>query len=119
MGETDRLINAITDWWLNKAHQEIEAVAPKAVEYGSNSMIEVGRTMARLQHRREVPDDEAIEMACMFYIAGKLGRWVDAVAEGKRPSVDTIYDINIYAKMAQRVRDVGGWPFGPDQEEAK
>lgn len=112
--DVERLQKVLSDWWLDRAHAEVEAVVPKAVEYGANSMIEVGRTMARIQGRNDVPDDEAIEMACMFYIAGKVGRWVDAIAEGKRPSTDTIYDIGIYAKMAQRVRDVGGWPFGPD-----
>lgn len=91
-------------------------MAPKAVEYGANSMIEVGRTMARIQGRHNISDEEATEMACMFYIAGKIGRWVDAVTAGKRPSTDTIYDIGIYAKMAQRIRDVGGWPFGTDEE---
>lgn len=105
----------LASWWEDRTAAEIEAVVPKAVEYGANSMIEVGRTMARLAHR-QVTDEEAIEMACMFYIAGKLGRWVDAVAEGTRPSDDTIYDIGIYTKMAQRNRDVGGWPFGPDPE---
>lgn len=106
---------ALYNWWVERAEGEADAVVPKAVEYGANSMIEVGRTMARLAHR-DVTDEEAIEMACMFYIAGKLGRWVDAVAEGKRPSDDTIYDIGIYTKMAQRNRDVGGWPFNPEDK---
>lgn len=115
--EIKKLEAALTDWWIEHANQEIEAVAPKAVEYGSNSMIEVGRTMARIQGRHVVSDEEATEMACMFYIAGKIGRWVDAVTAGKRPSDDTIYDIGVYAKMAQRTRAVGGWPFAPEVEE--
>lgn len=99
----------LTDWWMTQALREAEAVVPKAVEYGANSMIEVGRSMARLA-KREVSDEEAIELAVMFYVAGKLGRWIDAAAEGNRPSDDTIYDIGIYIKMAQRNRDVGSWP---------
>ena len=114
--EVRRLEEALTDWWIEHARDEVEAVAPKAVEYGANSMIEVGRTMARIQGRHIISDEEAIETACMFYIAGKLGRWVDAIAAGKRPSDDTIYDIGVYAKMAQRNRAVGGWPFGPEEQ---
>lgn len=109
-------METLRDWWIDQAHIEAEAVVPKAVEYGANSMIEVGRTMARIQGRTDVSEEEAIELACMFYLMGKLGRWVDAVAEGRRPSDDTIYDIGVYARMAQRVRAVGGWPFGPDTE---
>lgn len=114
--ELDRMQKVLSDWWLERAKQEIEQVVPKAVEYGANSMIEVGRTLARLQHRT-VTDEEAIELACMFYIAGKVGRWVDAVAANKRVSDDTLHDIGVYVRMAQRNRDVGGWPFGPDEDK--
>lgn len=100
----------LAEWWHDRTRQEVDAVVPKAVEYGANSMIEVGRSMLRVAGRTEVSDEEAIEVACMFYISGKLGRWIDAVAAGKRPSDDTVYDIGIYIKMAQRARDVGSWP---------
>lgn len=112
----ERLRAVLTDWWLENSHQEIEAVVPKAVEYGPHSMITVGRAMAQLGGRN-VDDEEAIELACMLYIYGKVGRWLDAATSGRRPSGDTIYDIKIYAKMAERNRDVGGWPFGPDGSE--
>lgn len=115
--EVRKLEALITDWWLDHAHQEVSSVAPKAVEYGSNSMVTVGRAVAQVQGRGRVTDDEAIEIACMIYIVGKVGRWLDAVEAGKRPSHDTIYDIGVYAKMAQRNRDVGGWPFAPDNKE--
>lgn len=111
--EEQRMIAALTDWWMDTAKAEVEPVAVKAVEYGPNSMIEVGRAMGRMSGR-DLTNEEAIEVACMFYISGKLGRWVDAVAHGKRPSDDTIHDIGIYIKMTQRNRQVGGWPFAPD-----
>lgn len=111
------MIDALTDWWIEKARQEVEQVGPKAVEYGPNSMIEVGRAMGRMSNR-DLSDQEAIEVACMFYICGKLGRWVDAVAHGSVPSDDTIHDIGIYIKMAQRNREVGGWPFAPGEDHA-
>lgn len=116
--ENARMVDALTDWWMDKARAEIEKVGPKAVEYGPNSMIEVGRAMGRMA-RRDLTDEQAIEVACMFYINGKVGRWVDAVAHGKRPSDDTLHDIGIYVKMAQRNREVGGWPFAPDTNETK
>lgn len=111
----ERMVAALTNWWMETAEAEIGPVAEKAVEYGPNSMIEVGRAMGRMSNR-DFTDEEAIEVACMFYISGKLGRWVDAVAHGKRPTDDTIHDIGIYVKMAQRNRVVGGWPFAPGEE---
>lgn len=111
--EVAQMRHALHDWWMDRASAEAEAVVPKAVEYGPNSMIEVGRAMGRMSNR-DLTDQEAIEVACMFYICGKLGRWVDAVAHGKTPSDDTIHDIGIYIKMAQRNREVGGWPFNSE-----
>jgi hypothetical protein len=104
----------LSDWWRSVVEEEISSTVPKAVEYGPNSMIEVGRAMGRMSHR-DLSDQEAIEVACMFYICGKLGRWVDAVAHGKTPSDDTLHDIGVYIKMAQRNRAVGSWP-GVDLE---
>lgn len=109
-GVTSDGVRELADWWRARCEEEIEAVVPKAVEYGANSMIEVGRSMLRVAGRTDVTDEEAIEVACMFYLSGKLGRWIDAVAAGKRPSDDTVYDMGIYIKMAQRARDVGTWP---------
>jgi hypothetical protein len=100
-------------WWKERAHLEAEAVIPKAVEYGSNSLMQLGRMVARLQGR-EVDDAEALELGCWVNTVQKVERWTDAVLRGDRPSDDTPYDIGVYVRMAQRVRDVGGWPFGPE-----
>lgn len=114
--EVANMVAALTNWWLETAEAEVRPVAEKAVEYGPNSMIEVGRAMGRMSGR-DLTDEEATEVACMFYISGKLGRWVDAVAHGKRPTDDTLHDIGIYIKMSQRNRAVGGWPFAPDGKD--
>lgn len=103
-------VEELSRWWKDRVLEEIEAVVPKAIEYGSNSMIEVGRSMARLAGRSDLTDGEAIELACLFYIKGKLGRWLDAAVAGRPVGEDTVYDIGIYIKMAQRSRDVGSWP---------
>lgn len=99
----------LTEWWLKRAEREANEVVPKAVEYGSNSLMQVGRKMAQLQGRT-VADDEALELGCWSYAIGKVERWTDAVMRGERPSDDTLHDIGVYIKMAQRIRDAGSWP---------
>jgi hypothetical protein len=63
-----------------------------------------------------VTEEEATEIGIWGYLVGKVARWTGAIKEGRRVSEDTIFDINIYSKMAMRNRDVGGWPFGPETE---
>jgi hypothetical protein len=103
---------ALTAWWMNKASEETSAVVPKAVEYGATDLRDIGRDLADCMGR-VVTDEEATELGIFFYLRGKLSRWVDAVKRGDRPSDDTIYDIGVYCRMAQRNRDVGGWPGLP------
>lgn len=106
----------LRNWWKNRALVEAEAVVPKAIEYGSNSLMQLGRTVARLQGR-EVDDAEALELGCWINVVQKVERWSDAVLRGDRPSDDTPYDAGVYIRMMQRIREVGGWPFGPDNKE--
>lgn len=112
--------DVLRDWWIDRAHDEIRLVAPKAVEYSAIDLIEYGRTLALvmgLDHT--VNDEEATEIGIWGYLVGKVARWTGAIKEGRRVSEDTIFDINIYAKMALRNRDVGGWPFGPVDYDEK
>lgn len=99
-------------WWMDTAHDEAAAVVDKAVEYGSNSMTELGHDIAKIAGRN-VTDQQATELACYFYIKGKVGRWSDAIVAGKDVSDDTLGDIGVYVRMAQRVRSNGGWPGTP------
>lgn len=103
------LEEGITEWWLARAAEEARAVVPKAVSYGSNSLMQLGRKMAQLQGR-EVSDDEALELGCWANLVQKVERMTDAVMRGERCSDDTIYDVGIYIKMVQRIRDAGSWP---------
>lgn len=96
-------------WWMHQAQEDIGATVPKAIEYGSQDLIDLGRDCAGLLGRR-VTDAEAIEYAVWFYLRGKLARWTAALRRGERVSDDTVFDIGIYAKMVQRVREVGSWP---------
>lgn len=107
--ERARLEQELTEWWLDRAHVEAQAVVPKAVEYGSNSLMALGRKIALLQGR-EVGDAEALELGCWINVVQKVERWTDAVLRGERPSEDTPYDAGVYIRMAQRVRETGMWP---------
>lgn len=103
----------LAGWWRAQAETEIEMVVAKAIEYGgagaSIDLIDIGRDLARIAGR-EVGDEEATELGIYFYLRGKLSRWTAAVMEGRRVSDDTLTDLGVYVRMAQRTREVGGWP---------
>lgn len=108
-------------WWSNTALEEIERTVPKAVEYGGKGsavdLIWIGQEMADTLGMGEVPPEIATELSIYFYLLGKMARWKAAIQEGHRVSDDTLFDIGVYVRMAQRNRKVGGWPFPP--EDAK
>ena len=101
-------------WWMGRAKQEIENIVPKAREYGSNSLAQIGHKVAQLQGR-DVGEEEALELGCWIYAVGKMERWTDAVLKGHRPSADTLMDLGVYSKMAIRIAESGTWP-GPIDE---
>lgn len=102
----------LTEWWMDKAEEEVRRTVPKAVEYGALDLIQIGQDLA-LTAGREVSDAEAAEMGVYFYVRGKLARWTDAIIRGDRVSDDTLFDLGVYIRMAQRIRDAGGWPGLP------
>lgn len=106
---------ALTNWWIDLAHEEVERVVPKAIEYGSTDLLEVGRTLANVIQREGLGEEELVELGIYFYLVGKFARWMDAVRDGRRPSDDTLHDIGVYVRMAQRTRAVGGWPAPHDE----
>ena len=107
----------IAEWWRNQAEQEIEAVIPKAKEYGSADLEIMGVAMAEMlpdtaealtmteEQRREM----GLEMACAFYLLGKTARMFGAYAKGRGPSDDTWHDAAVYTRMGQYVRENGVW----------
>ena len=101
---------------METARQEVEKVAPKAVEYGSTDLLWIGRTLAFILDR-DVTDEEAVELGIYFYAEGKMARWRDAIKRAARVSDDTLHDTGVYVRMAQRNRAVGGWPFAPGEDE--
>ncbi len=96
-------------WWTDLAASEVERTVPKAVEYGSTDLIDIGMMLGRTV-RRQVDEEEAAELGVFFYLIGKIARWQSAIERGERPSDDTLFDIGVYVRMAQRIRHSGGWP---------
>lgn len=86
--------------WVDIAYSDVAAFAPKAAEYGSRDLTEMGYSMARMAGR-EVEDDEAYELGVYFYMLGKMGRWQAAVERGERVSDDTLLDMTTYSMMAR------------------
>jgi hypothetical protein len=107
--KTSEMEDRLRDWWLKRSEDEVSLTVPKAAEYGSGSLTDMGHTLAKMQGR-VVNEGEAQELAIWFYVVSKVGRWTDAVMRGDRPSEDTIFDLGIYTRMALRVRDAGSWP---------
>ena len=104
-------VGELESWWLGVAREEIEQTIPKAIEYGSAELEAMGREILGLRTAEAVSRAEALEAAIFVYLRGKVGRWYAALRRGERVSDDTLHDLAVYARMAQRVRAVGGWPF--------
>lgn len=100
---------ALAKWWRAQSEAEIEMVVAKAVAYGATDLEDIGYDLARAMNRG-VSKEEATELGIYFYLRGKVSRWTAAVIEGRRVSDDTLLDTGIYVRMAQRLREAGGWP---------
>lgn len=120
-------VSELRGWWEQTAHDEVSQLTAKMIEYGGLSratdLAEIGRGLinsgVKLPDQRVAPwvDNGASpqsadyqELGVYFYLLGKFARWTAAVAEGRPVSDDTLLDIGIYVRMAQRIRAVGGWP---------
>lgn len=99
----------LDDWWLATAEDEIERTVPKVREYGATDLIDIGLMLARTMGRT-IDIEEATELGIFFYLIGKIARWQSAIERGDRPSDDTLFDIGVYIRMAQRTRYAGSFP---------
>jgi hypothetical protein len=100
---------AYPDWFHAWVDANAPTIAAKAEEYGTNSLVEMGRIFARGQGR-EIEEREAVEIGCFLYVYGKVQRVADAMLKGKTPSFDTWSDTLVYASMAMFARETGRWP---------
>lgn len=117
-GSYDNVRNAVADWWRDIAEQEIAKVVPKAIEYGSTDLYEIGRALGMVFGWENLSHEEATELGIYFYELGKFARWTDAIRNRRRVSDDTLHDLGVYVRMAQRNRAVGGWPFPKEEAQA-
>lgn len=108
--DAKQLTHELRQWFQDQADKEAKLVAPKAIEYGSRSMIAQGKGLAELSGTAHISDQDAFELAVWDMVRLKVGRWTEAVMHGKPVSDDTLLDIGIYVKMAQRNRAAGSWP---------
>lgn len=116
LSETARQVNEASNpaagfeqWWLDLVSKRAPVIESKAKEYGSNSLAEVGRLVARMQGR-EIEVSEALQLGCAFYAYGKMQRVADSMIRGALPSADTIEDLMIYAAMMRYISETGMWP---------
>lgn len=103
----------LTTWWYTQAQKEVGLVIDKAIEYGAADLKVMGKAMECLMEKKneEVrPERVGIELAIGFYALGKVARLFGAYERGELPSDDCWADLGIYCRMAQRVRESGGWP---------
>lgn len=107
---TEQARKILREWWAELAEAEADQVIGKAIEYGSQDLVDIGRDLALCMGRADISAEEAAELGIYFYLRGKLSRWTGALVRGERPSDDTLKDLGVYVRMAQRVRAAGGWP---------
>jgi uncharacterized coiled-coil protein SlyX len=106
----------LEEWWMSKAAAEVEPLIAKMTEYGGEGrafdLIDIGQALidANVNFPGTFGVGQVQELGIYFYLVGKFARWKAAVSEGRSVSDDTLLDIGIYVRMAQRIREVGGWP---------
>lgn len=114
--DESQLAKDLEDWWLKQAQEEVRQVVPKSVEYGgvgrAVDLVDIGTDLLRAMGTptEYITPEWATEIGIYFYIRGKMGRWTAALMRGERVSDDTLHDISVYCRMAQRTRQMGGWP---------
>lgn len=99
----------LTEWWQAQASREIEATVPKAVEYGSADLEVMAQAMLLLVPPARRSVQLGLEMALAFYALGKVARLFGAFERGELPNADSWFDLGVYCRMAEYVRENGRW----------
>lgn len=99
----------LRQWWLQQAEMEVQRTVPKAIEYGAADLEVMGTAMQHLIPKDRRSRQMGLEMALAFYCLGKCARLFGAFERGEYPSEDTWFDIGVYTRMAERVRQTGSW----------
>lgn len=101
----------IQQWWEQQSTAEAKSIAPKAYEYGQQSLINLGSQLVQFrgENPKKYSDAQLMFTAVWFYVNGKIQRWNDAAYRGLAVSDDTLHDLACYIKMAQYIRKHGTW----------
>lgn len=113
---TQEVAAELATWWMETSEADLNAVVPKAVQYGGADLEVMGEAMQHLipkEARKKLGElrcqKMGLEMAVAFYALGKVARLYGAFEQGRMPSEDTWFDLEIYARMGRRVRETGSW----------
>lgn len=98
------------EWWTQLVKAEAPTIQRKAEEYGTNSLVEMGRLFAKAQGWQDITEPEAIEVGCFLYAFGKMQRVADAMLKGRLPNLDSWHDLMIYSAMSNYTRTYRAWP---------
>lgn len=99
---------ALREWMSQFFVEAMNQIIPKAIRYGSADLELMGKAM--IQFRPELDGTvSGQELAVWFYVLGKVARLEGAYAQGEEPDIDSWYDLFVYALMAHRIRETGGW----------
>ena len=99
----------LMNWWTEVGYQDAQLVTQKYLEYGNTALLEVGQQLMDLLGWEGTKGD-AQELGIWFFMVGKMARWKTSLKQRKSVSKDTLDDLAVYATMARRVREKGGWP---------
>lgn len=107
-------------WWMTTAYEDHQAGAPKVDEYGAHDleimgvvlMVLVYKEKLDILHQAEQATKLPVmtELACWFYVLGKVARLVSDYLAARPGKADTWHDVTFYSMMARRIQDTGRWP---------
>lgn len=105
-------------WWRKQAESEIGQTVAKATEYSGTGgglpldLVNQGREWVFASNRNlaDYTDAQLAEIGVWSYMIGKLGRWSSALRNGRMVSDDTLLDLGVYVRIAQRIREKKQWP---------
>lgn len=109
-------MHRLAAWWREDMQSGMDATLAKLHEYGSGDLAAIGHDLADTFGSGEIPDREAMEWGCWFYLIGKIARIRTAYERGMRPSDDSLFDAEVYIRM-MRANRAEVWPIPGEVEQ--
>lgn len=102
------MLPELYQWMADHQRNIREGADTKAFEYGSTDLHIMAGAM--VQMFPGIDPVEALQAAIAFYALGKVSRVLSSFKEGRPAPADSWRDLEVYAMMAQRIMEQGGWP---------